>query len=262
MFLNDYDVVDVRDSSSSDVEAVGGAEPARLEGRAAATAVVVDGATTAVVPDPIAQADASGGRHRFAKRQERSKLEHMCIAARMREKKAMKASARSKGLVQSLAGKLGLRKRLGHRRLSNQKVHAVLGEIATAALSKQRVDTGTEQAAQDFAMASDQALRLTDVARSCAKSKHRVRTGQKLTGLSLIKAMEKRLEFWLEECRKSPTLLAVHFHVGADSAKSTCTSTIVLDDLDEMLQVAAPHNVLQKSRFMVIVFADATVEVT
>ena len=258
MFLNEYDVVDVRDSSSSDVEAVGGAEPV-------AVVPEPEPVADAVVPEPEPVADAGGGRggrHRFAKRQERSKLEHMCIASRMREKKAMKASARSKGLVQSLAGKLGLRKRLGHRRLSNQKVPAVLGEIATAALSKKKVDTGTEQAAQDFAMASDQALRLTDVARSCAKSKHRVRTGQKLTGLSLIKAMEKRLKFWLEECRKSPTLLAVHFHVGADSAKSTCTSTIVLDDLDEMLQVAAPHNVLQKSRFMVIVFADATVEVT
>ena len=87
---------------------------------------------------------------------------------------------------------------------------------------------------------------MSDSARGCEVGRKRVRTGQKLTGLSLIKAMEKRLKFWLEECRKSPTLLAVHFHVGADSAKSTCTSTIVLDDLDEMLQVAAPHNVLQK----------------
>ena len=259
MFLNEYDVVDVRDSFSSDVEAVGGAEPV-------AVVPEPEPVADAVVPEPEPVADAGGGRggrHRFAKRQERSKVEHMCIAARMREKKAMKASARSKGLVQSLAGKLGLRKRLGRRRLSNQKVQVVLGEIATAALSeKKRVDTSAERAAQDFRVASDHALRLTDGARSCARSQHRVRTGQKLTGLSLIKAMEKRLEFWLEECRKSPTLLAVHFHVGADSAKSTCTSTIVLDDLDEMLQVAAPHNVLQKSRFMVIVFADATVEVT
>ena len=105
MFLNEYDVVDVRDSSSSDVEAVGGAEPARLEGGAAAAAVVVDGAAAAVVPEPEPVADAGGGRggrHRFAKRQERSKVEHMCIAARMREKKAMKVCARSKGLVQPL----------------------------------------------------------------------------------------------------------------------------------------------------------------
>ena len=258
MFLDEYDVVDVRDSSSSDVEAVGGAEPV-------AVVPEPEPVADAVVPEPEPVADAGGGRggrHRFAKRQERSKVEHMCIAARMREKKAMKASARSKGLVQSLAGKLGLRKRLGRRRLSNQKVQVVMGEIAKAAVTGKQMNTATEAAAQDFAAASEQALRVSDAARGCEVGRRRVRTGQKLTGLSLIKAMEKRLKFWLEECRKSPTLLAVHFHVGADSAKSTCTSTIVLDDLDEMLQVAAPHNVLQKSRFMVIVFADATVEVT
>ena len=81
-----------------------------------------------------------------------------------------------------------------------------------------------------------------------------------MTGLSSIKAMVNKLEFWLEECRKSPMLLAVHFHVGADTARSVCTSSVALDDVDDVLLVASPHSVLQKSRFMVIVFADATVE--
>ena len=80
-------------------------------------------------------------------------------------------------------------------------------------------------------------------------------------GLSLIKSMVNKLEFRREECRKSPTLLAVHFHAGADSAMSVCTSSVALDDDDDALLVASPHSVMQGSLFMVIVFADAAVEV-
>ena len=106
MFLDAYDFVDVRDSSSSDVEVVmvlpvdgadwAAADPAEpvvgadRAAAAAAMALPVDGADRAA--DHVDGAGGGrGGRHRFSNRLGRSRLEHMCIAARMREKKAHKS---------------------------------------------------------------------------------------------------------------------------------------------------------------------------
>ena len=117
------------------------------------------------------------------------------------------------------------------------------------------------RASEDLEFACSKSLRCADVARTHKISKHRVRTSQKLTGLSLIESTVKMLKDWLELCRSSKKLFAVHFHVGHDSAKAVCSSSVVVEGIDLEQAASSPHNILQKSRFMVIVFEDATVEI-